>query len=89
MGVDLMIYRESIGNFFHRATTVKKGKRLSLLDVTCITILAINGKNAVPFVVILHFFTVDSVFVTDDFISSPPFYPMACPAVNKNIHSEQ
>ncbi|CAG2200316.1 unnamed protein product [Mytilus edulis] len=55
MGVDVSCYRESIGRFLCAAHTVKKGKRLSFLDIICISLFAKYGIRMLPVTILLHF----------------------------------
>ena len=53
MGIDVMQYRERVGRFYIASITVKKSKRLYLLELYCVYLFVKLGLKAMPVAVFL------------------------------------
>jgi hypothetical protein len=56
MGIEVDQYRESIGNYYTVARSVKKGKLLSITDIACFNLLLLYGTKIIPLLILVHFF---------------------------------
>jgi hypothetical protein len=56
MGIEVNQYRESIGKYYTRARSVKKGKLLSITDIACFNLLLLYGTKITPLLILVHFF---------------------------------
>ena len=56
MDIEVDQYRESIGKYYTRARSVKKGKLLSITDIACFNLLLLYGTKIIPLLILVHFF---------------------------------